>query len=198
MKDWASGKVLLCGWSKNGLYIFPTSFNKRLFCPQALVGERTSVAKWQSRLGHLAFRVVSQIISRFKLLLVFNKVDNSCSACFSSKSKQLSFLLSSTQINTSLESIYSDVWCPSHVCSRNGFKYYVSFVDAFSQYSWLYPMTCKSDAFSIFLKFQKHVECFFTLKINYHLLQIQYCPFLLSIVGNDFKYAMRNYSYQSN
>ena len=95
-----------------------------------------------------------------------NKVDNSCSACFSSKSKQLSFSLSSTQINAPIELIYSDVWGPSPICSRNGFKYYVSFVDAFSQYTWLYPMTRKNDAFSIFLKFQKHVQRFFTLKIK--------------------------------
>ncbi len=131
-----------------------------------MVGERTSVSKWHSHLGHPAFQVVSQIISRFKLPVVSNKVDNSCSACFSSKSKQLSFSLSSTQINAPLELIYSDVWGPSPICSRNGFKYYVSFVDAFSRYTWLYPMTHKNDAFSIFLKFQKYVERFFDLKIK--------------------------------
>ena len=166
VKDRVSGKVLLRGLSKNGLYIFPTSFNKRLVRPQALVGERTSVSKWHSRLGHPAFRVVSQIISRFKLPVVSNKIDSSCSACFSSKSKQLSFSLSSTQTNAPLELIYSDVWGPSPICSRNGFKYYVSFVDAFSRYTWLYPMTRKNDAFAIFQKFQKYVERFFTLKIK--------------------------------
>uniref|UniRef100_A0A2N9F2C9 Reverse transcriptase Ty1/copia-type domain-containing protein n=1 Tax=Fagus sylvatica TaxID=28930 RepID=A0A2N9F2C9_FAGSY len=41
IRDRVSGKVLLRGLSKNGLYIFPTSFNKRLVRPQALVGERT-------------------------------------------------------------------------------------------------------------------------------------------------------------
>ena len=39
-------------------------------------------------------------------------------------------------------------------------------MDAFIRYTWLYPITHKNDAFSIFLKFQKHVERFFNLKIK--------------------------------
>ena len=82
VKDQAWGKILLPGPSKNGLYIFSTSFNKSPICPQAYVGERTSAAKCHSRLGHHAFRLVSQIISRFKLPVVSNKIDTSCSFFF--------------------------------------------------------------------------------------------------------------------
>ena len=110
MKDQAWGKILLPGPSKNGLYIFSTSFNKSPICPQAYIGERTSAAKCHSRLGHHAFRVVSQIISRFKFPVVSNKIDTSCSFFFNSESKQLSFSSSSTQINVPLELIYFDVW----------------------------------------------------------------------------------------
>jgi transposase InsO family protein len=62
--------------------------------------------------------------------------------------------------------IYTNVWGPSPICSQHGFKYYVSFLDVSSRYTWLYPMTKKSDAFNIFLQFQKYVERFFNTPIK--------------------------------
>jgi hypothetical protein len=40
------------------------------------------------------------------------------------------------------------------------------FLDASSRYTWLYLMTKKSDAFNIFLQFQKYVEHFFKTQIK--------------------------------
>ena len=71
------------------------------------------------------------------------------------KSKQLPFALSCTQVNFPLELIFTDVWGLSPICSKSGSKYYVSFMDAYSRYNWLYPMTNKSDVLSIFIKWQK-------------------------------------------
>jgi hypothetical protein len=50
------------------------------------------------------------------------------------------------------------------VYSRNGFRYYVSFLDAFSHYTWVYPVSCKSDILPVFLK--NHVERYFESKIK--------------------------------
>ena len=62
--------------------------------------------------------------------------------------------------------IYSDLWGPSPVCSRTGNKYYISFLDAYSHYTWLFPISHKNDAFPIFTQFQKYVERYFNLKIK--------------------------------
>jgi histone deacetylase 1/2 len=56
-----------------------------------------------------------------------------------------------------LELIYSDVWGPAQT-SVSGHNYYVSFVDAYSRFTWLYLLKRKNDVFDIFLKFQAHVE----------------------------------------
>jgi hypothetical protein len=69
-------------------------------------------------------------------------------------------------ITVPLDLIFTDVWGLSPICSQHGFKYYVFFLDASSHYTWLYPMTKKSDAFNIFLQFQKYVERFFNSKIK--------------------------------
>ena len=95
---------------------------------------------------------------------IFNKTI--CTACLNSKSKQLSFSPSLSQVSSPRDLIFTDVWGPSPICSHNGHKYYISFLDAHSRYTWLYPMTKKNDAFPIFLKFQKYVERFFNAKIK--------------------------------
>ena len=46
----------------------------------------------------------------------------------------------------------------------NGHKYYISFLDAYSHYMWLFPISHKNDALPIFIQFQKYVERYFNLK----------------------------------
>ena len=40
----------------------------------------------------------------------------------------------------------------------SGHNYYVSFIDAYSRFTWLYLIKRKSDVFNIFIQFQAHVE----------------------------------------
>jgi hypothetical protein len=49
-----------------------------------------------------------------------------------------------------LELLYTNVWGPSPVCFKTGFKYYVYFIDDYSRYSWLFPIMRKSDVLPIF------------------------------------------------
>jgi histone deacetylase 1/2 len=72
----------------------------------------------------------------------------------------------STHVSTSpLELIHTDVWGPATV-SVGGFKYYVSFIDDFSKFTWIYLLHAKSDVESIFYKFQKRVELLLDRKIK--------------------------------
>jgi histone deacetylase 1/2 len=64
----------------------------------------------------------------------------------------LPFSLSQHVTTAPLELIYSDVWGPAQT-SVSGHNYYVSFVDAYSHFTWLYLIKHK-----IFLQFQSHVE----------------------------------------
>jgi hypothetical protein len=169
VKDQATRRTVLHGPSRHGLYPFPFSikhYQSNKSSPTAFVGERVSHPQWHSRLGHPALRTVSRIISRFGLPVLPTSNKTFCSACLQSKSKQLSFSPSFSQYTSPLDLIYTDVWGPSPIYSQHGFKYYVSFLDAFSRYTWLYPMTKKSDAFNIFLQFQKYVERFFNTQIK--------------------------------
>jgi hypothetical protein len=56
-----------------------------------------------------------------------------------------------------LELIHSDVWGLAHTSSE-GYKYYVSFIDDYSRFCWIYLLKHKSDVEQVFYTFQTHVE----------------------------------------
>ena len=80
-----------------------------------------------------------------------------CDACQQGKSHQLPFVSSTREVKNPLEIVFSDVWGPAQT-SVSGHNYYVSFVDAYSRFTWLYLLKRKSDVFDIFIQFQLHVE----------------------------------------
>jgi hypothetical protein len=60
--------------------------------------------------------------------------------------------------------VFSDVWGPASE-SFGCFKYYVSFIDDYSKFTWIYLLKKKSDVFQKFCDFQHHVERLFDKKI---------------------------------
>ena len=56
-----------------------------------------------------------------------------------------------------LELIFTDLWGPSHLTSDAGYKYYVSFIDAFSRYTWIFPIK-KAETLSVFQAFKSIVK----------------------------------------
>ena len=53
--------------------------------------------------------------------------------------------------------MFSYVWGHAQT-SISGHNYYVSFIDAYSRFTWLYLIKRKSDVFDVFTQFQAHVE----------------------------------------
>jgi histone deacetylase 1/2 len=87
-----------------------------------------------------------------------------CDLCQRDKIHQLPYSLSSHVTTAPLELIHTDVWGPARV-SVGGFRYYVSFLDDFSRFTWIYLLKRKSDVEHAFYSFQAHVERFLNSKI---------------------------------
>lgn len=88
-----------------------------------------------------------------------------CDSCQRTKIHQLPFYNSNHVTHTPLELIHSDVWGLA-ITSVGGFKYYVSFLDDFSRFTWIYLLKRKSDVEQAFYTFQKHVERMLDTKIK--------------------------------
>jgi histone deacetylase 1/2 len=120
---------------------------------------------WHCHLGHPAFPVVQQVLSRNQI--PFDPESNKetvCDACQQGKSHQLPYPKSVSVSNNPLDLIFSDVWGPAPTSvGRN--NYYESFIDDFSTFTWIYMLRHKSEVVQRFHDFQNLVECFFNRKI---------------------------------
>ena len=57
-----------------------------------------------------------------------------------------------------LQLLYADLWGPSHVVSSQGYTYYMSILDDFSRFTWIFPLSAESDALPVFVSFKIFIE----------------------------------------
>ena len=111
------------------------------------------------------FAIVHQILSKNKLPVVGERnLETICDSCQRAKSHQLPYPISTSVSTQPLQLIFSDVWGPAPT-SVGRHSYYVSFIDDYSKYTWIYLLKKRSDVFQVFHNFQSLVERKFDCKI---------------------------------
>lgn len=122
---------------------------------------------WHRRLGHPNTQILSHVLNSGFL---GNKGSSSlsleCDSCKLGKSKTLPFPLHANRASQCFDLIHSDVWGPSPVSSHEKFKYYVTFIDDYSRFTWVYFLRSKSEVFRTFTDFLAYVENQFSTKIK--------------------------------
>jgi hypothetical protein len=116
-------------------------------------------------LGHPSPSIVQHVLKNNDL--PFDERSNSasvCDACQKGKMHQLPYTISSSVSKVPLELVLSDVWGPVPE-SIGRFKYYVSFIDDFSKFTWIYLIKHKFEVFQCFHDFHNLVERLFDRKI---------------------------------
>jgi histone deacetylase 1/2 len=108
--------------------------------------------------------VVQQVLRRNKIAYTPEITPYICDACQLGKSHQLPYPISTSRSTVPLEQIFSDVWGPAPL-SAGKHAYYVSFIDNFSKFTWIYLLKSHSDVYQAFLNFQQYVERKFDRKI---------------------------------
>ena len=159
LKDPLTGAHLIRGPTSQGIYELPTSSSIL-----ALSTVKAPAIDWHHRLGHPSLSIFKNLVSQFKLS-VTNSLTFNCEACQCNKSHKLPFCQSTLVSSYPLELIYTDLWT-SPLYSRDGFKYYVIFVDHFTKYIWFYPLKHKSDTKSVFIMFKALLEKYFERPIK--------------------------------
>jgi hypothetical protein len=145
VKDQATRATMLEGRRYKGLYPLPPS--SPASSPKAVYGVAPSFARWHSRLGHPSSPIASKVISTNNLPCHDKASKESvCDVCQMAKSHQLPYNRSTSVSQFPLELISSDVYGPAPI-SVGRHKYYVSFVDDYSKFTWVYLLKAKSDFF---------------------------------------------------
>lgn len=126
-------------------------------------------------------------------MLVKQAFKHICKACQMGKNHRLRFPATETKITRIFELIYTDLQGPSLILSRDSFTYYISFVDDFNRYTWIYPLKLKSEALDVFKLFKLQVENQFytTIKALQSDWGGEYRSFtsLLNLCGIIFKHS---------
>ncbi|KAF7841251.1 Retrovirus-related Pol polyprotein from transposon TNT 1-94 [Senna tora] len=156
VKSQDTNQILLKGRAKNGLYCFDDfQLLHHVSDPSAYIASTTLSSSspiefglWHSRLGHPSSKIVTSILKSCNIECKLNKdvTTSVCHSCCLGKNHALPFPSSLTTYSKPLELIHTDLWGPAPMTSSRGFKYYMSFVDAYSKYTWLYLLPTKSSA----------------------------------------------------
>ena len=72
----------------------------------------------------------------------------------------------SVKCTSSFEKVHTDIWGPTPVRSLEGYRYYVTLIDEYTRYVWIFPMSNKSDIFAIFVRFYNFVLTQFGIHIK--------------------------------
>jgi hypothetical protein len=89
-----------------------------------------------------------------------------CSTCKLGKSKTLPFSSHGSRAIKYFDIIYSDVWGSTPIISHAHYKYFVTFIDYYSRFTWMYFLRSKSEVFSIFKSFFAYIETQFSIGIK--------------------------------
>lgn len=123
---------------------------------------------WYYRLGHPSNKKLSAALSSIDVSCTFNNSDSitHCKHCLNGKMHQLPFSKSDFQASNPLELIHSDTWGLVPITSVNDFQYYVTFIDEYLKFTWLYLLKFKLDVFDVFKHFKATIENQLDIKIK--------------------------------
>jgi histone deacetylase 1/2 len=108
--------------------------------------------------------VVQQVLRKNKIAYTLETTPYVCDSCQLAKSHQLPYPISTNRPTVPFEQVFSDVWSPAPL-SVGKHAYYVSFIDDYSKFVWIYLLKKRSDVYQAFLNWQQYVERKFDRKI---------------------------------
>jgi len=153
VSDFQTGITLLRCDSRGDLYPFTI--------PPSFAGLTSSL--WYSRLGHLGVSILNSLRkNKFTCCEHFNS-SVVCDSCVLGKQVKLPFLNSQTTTLMPFDILHSDLWT-SPILSSAGHRYYVLFLDDFTNFLWTFPFSRKSHVFETFKSLTQLIHTQFLTK----------------------------------
>ncbi|CAH9083274.1 unnamed protein product, partial [Cuscuta epithymum] len=125
-----------------------------------------SCNQWHLRLGHPHLEALKSVLKHCNVPTINKSELDFCSSCCLGKVHRLPSSPSTTIFQSPFELIFTDLWGPAPVLSFDGYSYYISFIDAFTRYTWIYFLKKKSDALIAFQNFYQYILNQFSVSIK--------------------------------
>ncbi|WZY94099.1 hypothetical protein YC2023_066428 [Brassica napus] len=151
-QDLKTGRVIGRGDSKHQLYHLQTTeapSTVESVCLSSTT-DRCDNLTWHARLGHPHAKAIELILPS----MAFNHLE--CEACILGKHCRTVFPTSETRYENCFDLVHSDVWT-APCMSRDSHKYFVTFIDEKSKYTWITMIPSKDRVLEAFMNFQAYV-----------------------------------------
>ncbi|CAH9125353.1 unnamed protein product [Cuscuta epithymum] len=152
-----SGMYVGKGYACDGLFKLNvmTIINNNNKIPSAYLLESSNV--WHGRLGHVNFNSIRRLINMEHIPKFTIDVKHKCDVCVEAKLTKTSF--KSVERKTEpLELIHSDVCDFKSIQTHGGNKYFITFIDDSTRYSYVYLLKNKHEAIDKFILYKNEVE----------------------------------------
>ncbi|GKC79494.1 retrotransposon protein, putative, ty1-copia subclass [Tanacetum coccineum] len=117
-----------------------------------------SALLWHCRLGHISKKRIEKLQHEELLNSTDLRAFEKCISCMSRKMARKPYTHQVERAKDLLGLIHTNVCCPFKIMSRQGASYFVTFIDDFSHYGYVYLLKHKHEVFETFKVFQKEVE----------------------------------------
>lgn len=188
------GKPSGLGERRGNLYYLPGLVGAFSAPTASMDSDVDSLLVWHQRLGHIGLKPLKSLLKSFPISpCLNNEIDvQRCPTCVQSKMNRLEFSSRSPYRSTTKGYLIHSNVCSLEEPSREGFWYWVTFIDNFSKESAAYPLKSKDQAFQSFLHFKSLFEKSgeFSVKELRSDNSGEYMkgPFLASLIGEGIKH----------
>ena len=130
------------------------------------ISPNNNVYLWHLRLCHINHDRIRRLVNNGLLNELEDDSLHSCESCLDRKMTKRPFMGKSYRAKEPLELIHLNLCGSINVIVIGGFKYFISFIDDYSRYDYLYLMKHKSKAFEKFKEYKAEVENLLSKKIK--------------------------------
>ena len=113
---------------------------------------------WHLRLGHINLNRIGRLVKRGLLNELEDNFLPPCQFCLEGKMTKRPFSEKRYRTKETLELVHTDLSGPMNVKARGGCEYFISFIDDYPRYGYLYLMHHKSEALEKFREYKTKVE----------------------------------------
>ena len=102
---------------------------------------------WHLCLGHMNLKRISSLVQNGPLGSMELEALPVCESSLEGKMTRRPFTAKGYRAKEQLELLHSDLCGPMTIQARGGFEYFITFIDDYSRYEYIYLMRRKSEAF---------------------------------------------------
>jgi len=163
VKDLQTGMPLMRCDSSGDLYPLTTRPPTQLSTPSSFIALSNNL--WHNRLGHPGAAIISSLHRNNFIFCKKSQHNSICQSCQFGKQIKMSFYESLSHTLLPFDIVHSDLWT-SPTLSYGGHRYYILFLDDFTNFLWNFPIAHKSQVYSTFLHFRNHIKTQFERDIK--------------------------------